>query len=215
MHHQLREGLSFCFVGDRAIFLDLPGDRYFCLSPDLEDSFRAWAASGGADEHAGASLVRHGLLASGSARPVGACAARPETSLLERECSRPPPLLISAAFLHLVAAAAGLRFAGLAATIERFRLRKARVLAAAPDERLASDVAQAYEATALLTSSHDKCLWRSIGIARHLASLGLAPDLVLGVRLRPFHAHCWVQLGETVANDRVENVRTFTPILAI
>jgi len=214
MSHQLREGLSFCFVGDRAVFLDLPADRYFCLGPDLEDRFRAWAAREAADEPVDA-LVRHGLLVPGSAPPACARIAPPTVSLLEIDHDRSTASLIPAAFLHFVATSASLRFGGLAVTIERFRRRKERARVAAPHASLAADIAHAHEATALLTASHDKCLARSIAIARHLAGRGLRPTLVLGVRLRPFHAHCWVQLGETVANDRIENVRTFTPIVAI
>ena len=31
----------------------------------------------------------------------------------------------------------------------------------------------------------------------------------------PFSAHCWVQQGDVVLNDTIENVRPFTPIMAV
>ncbi|MBO9712500.1 lasso peptide biosynthesis B2 protein [Sphingomonas sp.] len=213
MTHQLREGLSYCFVGDRAVFLDLPGDRYFCLGADLEDRFRTWAVGdAGGDVDA---LTRHGLLVSGSTPPACARAAAPTASLLEIEHDRPRASLLPVALLQFAVTSASLRLAGLAATVARFRRRKERVRASAAYEGLAGAIAHAHEATALLTASHDKCLARSIAVASHMAGRGLTPILVLGVRLRPFHAHCWVQLDGRIANDRIENVRTFTPILAI
>ena len=39
--------------------------------------------------------------------------------------------------------------------------------------------------------------------------------LVFAVMTRPFAAHCWVQLDETVLNDRLDHVRKFTPILVV
>jgi len=46
-------------------------------------------------------------------------------------------------------------------------------------------------------------------------SRGLAADLVVGVRLNPFAAHSWVQAGSHVLNDRMDSVRTYTPVLVL
>ncbi|RYM07421.1 lasso peptide biosynthesis B2 protein [Sphingobium cupriresistens] len=43
----------------------------------------------------------------------------------------------------------------------------------------------------------------------------MRPDVVLGVQLGPFSAHCWVQHEDRLVNDRVDMVRTFTPILVL
>jgi hypothetical protein len=77
------------------------------------------------------------------------------------------------------------------------------------------DVAVAFERTARIVRSHDQCLSRSLALARRLAALGLPADLVIGVRLRPFAAHCWVHAGEWLVNDRIDTVRTYTPILSV
>ena len=39
MGYELRHGISFCFVADRALFLDVPRDRYFCLSHKASRAF--------------------------------------------------------------------------------------------------------------------------------------------------------------------------------
>jgi hypothetical protein len=36
---------------------------------------------------------------------------------------------------------------------------------------------------------------------------------VIGVKLNPFAAHCWLQVGDVVLNDLPERVAAFTPIL--
>jgi hypothetical protein len=38
---------------------------------------------------------------------------------------------------------------------------------------------------------------------------------VLGVRMNPFSAHAWAQFGSIVLTDSLEQVREFTPILAV
>src|SRR3546814_15454074 len=39
MHYSLASGISFCRVAGRFIFLDVPRDRYFCLSAESERCF--------------------------------------------------------------------------------------------------------------------------------------------------------------------------------
>lgn len=52
-------------------------------------------------------------------------------------------------------------------------------------------------------------------MARHLSGIGCASTLVIGVRAEPFAAHSWVQVDQVVLNDTAEEVRRFTPILAL
>jgi len=60
-----------------------------------------------------------------------------------------------------------------------------------------------------------QCLRDSLMLTEFLQRCGAKPTLVLGVKTRPFAAHAWVQVGPYVANGTVENVATYTPILAI
>jgi hypothetical protein len=43
----------------------------------------------------------------------------------------------------------------------------------------------------------------------------LYPSLVLGVRINPFAAHAWVQIGDRVLVGDYDQVRLFTPILVV
>jgi hypothetical protein len=42
---------------------------------------------------------------------------------------------------------------------------------------------------------------------------GARASIVFGVTGTPFKAHCWVQLGDQLLNDSLDNVTPFTPIL--
>jgi hypothetical protein len=67
----------------------------------------------------------------------------------------------------------------------------------------------------LLFGAQDACLYDSLALTRFLSYYGQYPTCVIGVQTSPFAAHCWVQEGAFVFNDDPENVRRFTPILAV
>lgn len=220
-NHRLREGLSFCFVAGHAVFLDLPADRYFCLGPSHETAFRAWL-SGKADLAAVALLRAQRLLepASNPADRFAPVDLPPATSSLLDSPTRAPLAELGRAGAHLMLSALRLKRGGLAWSIAHLRRRKSRICAeGAPEGAVpiarAARIASAHETAGLVFSSHDKCLWRSLAIAAHLARAGIAAELVIGVRLRPFRAHSWIRLGEIAVNDTIENLRTFTPILVV
>lgn len=74
---------------------------------------------------------------------------------------------------------------------------------------------RAFEHARLLRSAADRCLPRSIALTLRLARLGHRAHCVIGVKDHPFAAHAWVQSGETVLSDSLEEVRRYTPILVI
>jgi hypothetical protein len=76
-------------------------------------------------------------------------------------------------------------------------------------------VAAAFAGSRLLMHSHNNCLSQSLAFNRACRRWRLAAVFVIGVRLDPFSAHCWVQCEDLVLNDSVERVKHFTPILAI
>jgi len=74
---------------------------------------------------------------------------------------------------------------------------------------------RAFEHARLLRSAADRCLPRSIALACCLAARGVRPVVVIGVKLAPFGAHCWVQAGDEVLGDTAEEVLRYRPILVI
>lgn len=59
------------------------------------------------------------------------------------------------------------------------------------------------------------CLYRSFFLLSFLRRYGFDATWVFGVQTWPFEAHCWLQAGDVVLDDRLDHVRPFTPILAV
>ena len=220
MPSALRAGLSFCLLEDRLLFLDVPADRYFCLSRAAEQAvLRLYQGEppDAADRAKLADLARTGLIVP-SDRPGGIapCIAPPVAtrSLLEASPIRPNVTDRTAALLHLTLAATELRIAGFARAIARAARHKCRAQERARSDRVAA-VAAAFAACNALVSAQDRCLPRSIAVAHRLMRLGARPDLVIAVKLGPFKAHAWVQWGDALVNERIETARMFTPILVL
>lgn len=64
-------------------------------------------------------------------------------------------------------------------------------------------------------SADDHCLFDSLVLMDFLLRHQIAASLVFGVHTKPFRAHAWVQLGNSVLNDHVENVQAYRPIFSI
>jgi hypothetical protein len=59
------------------------------------------------------------------------------------------------------------------------------------------------------------CLLDSLALLQFLGRRRLPADLVFGVKLNPFSAHCWVQAGDVILNDHVEFAQRHTQILVV
>ncbi len=60
-----------------------------------------------------------------------------------------------------------------------------------------------------------RCVFDSLVVTEYLAHFGLHPTFVIGVQTDPFGAHCWVQAGNYIFNDKALRTRYFSPILVI
>ncbi|MGY2736616.1 lasso peptide biosynthesis B2 protein [Sphingomonas sp. UYP23] len=219
MDYALHEEVSFCDVAGRLLFLDLRQDRYFCLAPDGEAAFRVLLAEDIPDERQREALDR--LLSNGALRfrpgsPVPKPCSAPlaaETSLLDAPTIIPTTSSLGAAMIQLVAVPIELRLFGLAYVLRRTERRKGEASGEPHGEARA--VVAAFQRIGSIITAHDRCLPRSIAVARRLIALGHRPDLLIGVKLQPFKAHCWVQLGSVIVNERRDVTRAFTPILVL
>ena len=212
----LRDGVSYCLVSGRAVFLDLTNDRYFCLHAEAERAFLAIAAGETAESENLLRLSRQGVLTPDGARRAEPCPRplEPRSSLLDEPPRSFDPWHVAMAFRQLGATRRVLRRHGLAATLDKLRGRRRPV---GPDTaRLAAKrVADAFSWTGIASTTTDRCLIRSIAVMQRTLQTGGGADLILGVKLEPFRAHCWVQDGEALINDRPDVVRDFTPILVV
>lgn len=224
MGYALRQGITFCRVGDRHVFLDLKNDRYFCLPPGLEAAFRDLVDGGTPDGAGICALVSAGVLMPDPAaiRPAAfALAAVPSASALDHQEAdvRPAELLVS--LWYVMRARSALKRRGLdrvmADLVRHKRAGQCKADPAGTGEHRDKlfGLAAAFERTARVLRSHDQCLSRSLALTRLCARRAIPAELVIGVRLRPFGAHAWVQSAEVLVNDRVDCVRLYTPIFAL
>jgi hypothetical protein len=211
MPYLLPNQVSFCEVSGRLIFLDLLHDRYFCLRPAAEAAFRNKLPIGSEQQTDEAFRAVDD-------RPVALLARTVPTatrSVLDQPAiARPGWAEVACACAALLAARASLRRRGLAATVSRMReimAARSNSIQASTSER----IARAFMRADLVLSPLDQCLPRSIALASTLARRGISASLVIGVRLRPFLAHSWVQSGTLLLNDRPDVVCTFVPILVV
>lgn len=200
------------------MFLDLSGNRYFCLSPAAERAFKSLLADDLAPDDVDTLRSLNVLVDDTTATMPMSCDLRegPNASLLEIVGGGAPSYrLLARASIALLHAEAALRILSFDEIILKLQSRKSRTTPHPDPERLAQETVRAFDTVSRWVSPRDRCLSRSIAVANLLLSDGVLVDVVIGVVSRPFRAHCWVERSGAVLNDRLENVRIYTPILAV
>ena len=212
MSYRLRQGLSACICEGRPIFLDIDTRRYSTLPARLWSPFAALMAGNGTvprddvDRLLALRVIEHG-------RPLQAPLEIVPSPDHETIPVKPRGWSISAIVAQ-----------GLAARqLRNINFRRLLIEEAArhpakrkdADERGLGRLRGAFDRIATLYGEVDQCLPRSLAFRRLALRYGYATSLVIGVKIDPFGAHCWVQTGSRVENDSLERVRLFTPILAI
>ena len=221
MGYLFRSGLYACDPGGSLVFLDVSGDRYFALADKerevclrlVADMPRLPRDSEIIDGLIEASVI---LRADGDARPCLceeiSCDA---TALADDRIARVPFLAVVAALIRIYAAVVELKVRSLDGVFASIDAAKRRCAEANPKAADASAIAAAFAKADRYISPLDLCLPRSIALARTMIAAGIAPNFVLGVKLRPFEAHCWVQRGNTLVGDDLGAIVPFTPILVL
>lgn len=217
MGYALRPGLSYCTVDGHDVFLDLAADRYFRLSDKPEAAFQRLREEASVPTSDLAELHDLGLVeevvSSGGLLPP--TLDMPMTSAAAMGLTRAAPMPTVRALWAQRCMERFLQSKGLEAAVARLRGEKDRLPVVAQGGGAVERWILGFEQAKLLRSPAKRCLPRSMALASCLVRAGHGVNLVIGVRLRPFAAHCWVQQGSTVLNDTPEDVAMFTPILVI
>lgn len=111
-------------------------------------------------------------------------------------------------------AATMLRGQPIQRTVQRVSLRRP----AHPlpfDRGLLRDSMSRYRTLRPLFPKRYACLFDSLAVIELLALYGTYPWWVFGVHACPFGAHCWVQEGNFLLTDTIDNIRRFTPIMMV
>jgi hypothetical protein len=206
--------ISWCRCAGQAVFLDLEGDRYFCLPEPLDALFQRWVAGEAIDRDAHAALVAVGVAgADPTQRPQAVSFPIATQDLAHTGPSRAAWISMQAIFGQL-RAKHWLRRRPLAKILRDLPSPTAPAVRSSEEASLQS-IAGAFVTSAMILRAADQCLPRAIAAARLCWRRGLDAALILGVRLHPFAAHSWVQSGEAVVVGDLEQVRLYTPILVL
>jgi len=214
MAYRLRPGLTVCLVEDQALFLDLERDRYFSSAGAPARTIAALIAGQTLSQDQRNQLAKAGLPPVDAARCGPLKIPSPTRSLIEqpRRHHVPRPGAILGVASSMLRARNRLKRQPLASVLDAVAARKASV-SATEDSLFAA--AETYNSLRRLVPVAPCCLPDSLGLLDWLLRRGLAADLVFGVKLNPFSAHCWLQSGEVALNDAVDTVRLHTPILIV
>jgi hypothetical protein len=95
--------------------------------------------------------------------------------------------------------------------------RKARSDSRAPlsSDALRALISSYFHIRTLFFAPRGRCLLDSIVLMGFLKHFGVFPDWVVGVQIKPFSAHSWVQLDAAVLNGTASYVRAYKPILIV
>ncbi|TCM13044.1 hypothetical protein EDF56_11668 [Novosphingobium sp. PhB165] len=174
MSYALSQGVSYCRVGERLLFLDLIADRYLCLPPAIEACFIGLSEGEGGDDPLTPCLMQTRLVEPASTSNLAACGALapPTSSLLD--AALPDTGANLPALTRLAIATASLKWRGFHAAVCTLARRRERKLGSSSepipteeDNLAALRVAAAFDACDNLIGSRDKCLPRSLAGCIH------------------------------------------------
>jgi Transglutaminase-like superfamily len=233
--YYLSPNMYVCVADDYVVLLDLRRDKYLALDTDISSVLRP---------HVGLLSSQEGVCPSDGEPGLGTALAqlaankllctahasrgrselphpftRPDNAIVPR-----PPFREHVGVRHatryvasVVRAKSALRMRSLYRIVLTER-RKAIVLPTGGrtfDPTRATVLCSVYSRLRVIATGPAQCLFDSLALKLFLATYGVFPDWIFGVRLNPFAAHCWLQLGDTVVNDSLDSVRWFTPIMAV
>jgi hypothetical protein len=103
----------------------------------------------------------------------------------------------------------------IAERLAALRARRPKRQHEVPTDAMRASVESYMRLRPFALSASDRCLNDSLTLVHFLTTQGLFARWVIGVRVNPFGAHSWAQVGDIVLNDYPERVRHFQPILIV
>jgi Transglutaminase-like superfamily len=225
-----------CEFDDGAVLLDLRGDTYLGIDarhlsnlrsrignwPESEQPQRAVEPPDlSATEDLIKDLLAREILTTSSTSRKPSPATHPTMALTImnfRDVHRRIPLAHVGQFLMaLLVVAWNLRRNHLPAILAWLRGRQSRLQrgGAAEQENVLPQLASFLWLRTWCYTASRRCLFDSLVLSAYLTRARIPCTFVIGVATKPFLAHAWVQIGESVLNDTAERAHDFRPILSI
>lgn len=207
--YKLKGHVRACVEGETLVFLDLRADRY-CSVPLA----RAPKIIGIDADGCGGALAK--LIERDLVEPA------PEDEGPSIERARAPTVALLADEGVNVGFADGARVLAACAATSRVLATRRLDLALS---RLATEktkaparsvrperLAAVFEAVRPWYPRARVCLFDALALMRFMVWAGAKPGLVIGVRTRPFAAHCWLEIDGKLACDASDHCPSFQPI---
>jgi hypothetical protein len=219
--------VHYCCRGDAFVFLDLKQDDYTLVNGKAATALQALSAGhvdSSRPELADAlkELLDGGLLTTDRSTGRNIRSTQAELALeplLDLEALSQARPRLSHVYRFIAActtASARLRWGKIEDTVKAVERRKARHSARRPfDMDRARELTTAFRALRASFPRNYLCLYDSLALLEFLARFELYPTWVFGIKLEPWAAHCWVQQGQFVFNEGVEEAAAYTPIMAV
>lgn len=221
MKYRLRPGLACCVHAQRAIFLDVPKNRYFMLAGDANRAFVELFEQGAETFDRTPGIER--LLS------LGVLQFDPQVGFKPSNIPKPHSELSASGQCSPSdrIAAVGAQFAAVMTlwlrpfeVVVRSTREAGNAIESEPcdpstSRKSAGRVASAFRATRNVRPRASHCLTSSLAFYGLAIKRRLQVRLVFGVQATPFLAHSWVEMDGVVLNDDLEFISCFTPILAL
>ncbi len=213
-------------LGARSVVLNLRRDRYIGLSEATTASLLALTAQtpnlltriDPQDEPVRRTLVERGILTDEPGESPVRRASRPTHSAWAHGVSTLPPArsagAAAAAIMALTQTSISLRFRPLLYTIGWLRRQHGKLYRGGRrgDVGLALDI---FAGARPWFPGPPVCRLDAPALCLYLWRRGIDADLIFGVRLDPFAAHCWTQIGACAVLEPYDAMHQYSPILVI
>jgi Transglutaminase-like superfamily len=232
----LREGVYCGDAGEAFVFLDLCSGRYLALSRHESELPEKWIQRSDVTNfplfHVEdttrnstfmSALARHGLVTQDPRhqRRTFSC-FRKATSTVDCRDSNDvfmwqPQIASRFAFSYLTSSLE-YPFSTLKRSLERLRARKlslAKAVSLPTPSQLRVLMGHYLRLRTFTFTSMNRCVLDSLILCDFLFRNHVSPTFIIGVTLRPFRAHCWVQCDEVALNSNHELVELYSPVLVI
>lgn len=231
--YSLAEHVHACLANGHIVFLDIENDKYTALPPEVSKRLgtlvanrkvdaAAVEAGGPESRNALANLLARGMVQAGASRsaevrsrPVGP--PRRDLSEANIEGRRPLAFHHAANFLYAYArAVVGKKILGNNRVIRSLSRGRARIASARSPQHTLEELLEALRFIRIFFYREiDHCYFDCIVHMYFLRRYGFDPVWVFGVQMEPFHAHCWVQVGDVLVTNYLGETNMLHPILAV
>lgn len=208
MTHYLADGVFMAVCDEDIIVLDTRSDHYSVLPEAAGEVRLSQGVIEAADE-----VLQH-LRTSGLVgdAPAGQRHPIPPGPVNALELHGVRPLLSDELTVCRAIGAAWLKGPGRRSLSE---LLSDRIVAAPIDIEMTARLTAAFVRILPWDPAQGACLYRAWLLRHALGLRAQSATWVFGVRIWPFGAHCWLQVGDAVLDDDPDRVARYTPIMAV